>query len=109
MKTRLPLHLACLLLLAGTVQTGLASPTSNEFKRCDDMRDASFSYCMEAKANTNTNTSPDESACRTRSQEMKDACYRQVYDQHRKPSADELAMRQRMAREAERRAAQAVP
>ena len=99
------LHLVCLLSLAGMLQTGLASPTSNEFERCDDMRDASFSYCMELK----TNPPPNESACRTRSQEMKEACYRQVNEQYRKPSADELAKRKSMAREAERRAAQAVP
>jgi hypothetical protein len=101
------LRLACMAMLAGMAQSGLASPTSNEFERCDDMRDASFRYCMEAAAKSDP--SPDESACRTRSQEMKDACYRRVYEQYRRPSPAEQAERERLTREARRRAAQAAP
>lgn len=100
-------RLACVVLLAALSQSGMASPTSDEFQRCDDMPDASFRYCMASKASPPA----DESACRIRAQEMKDACLRQLHERYRKPSPAEQAeqgKRQRMMREAQRRADEAA-
>lgn len=105
------LRFAAMVLLAGLSQSAPASPTSDEFKQCEDMREASLRYCMTTGATASPGLRPDEGACRTHAQEIKDACYRQVYDRYRKPSPAEQAerdKRERAMREAQRRAMEAA-